>query len=192
MNPVPLPSARASTGKRRSRGFGKGAAVGLAVVIPLISLGIWAASRLGAGAERPSMIEIIRLVVVFAGIPAIVTTGGVGRLAAQASDDRGRRRAIWVAARALAMGGAAVMIVAVIPAGVIPAGPWGWVALGAVGAAIGAFAGVLLGLACSGEMPTLVELGVWPADQVGRTFEKVGRAVRRRRETAAGERPDRT
>ena len=38
------------------------------VVIPLISLGIWVANRLGMGDLQPSMIAIVRLTVLFAGV----------------------------------------------------------------------------------------------------------------------------
>lgn len=186
MSRAALPSVRTATGKRPTRGFGKGAALGVLVVIPLISLGIWTATRAGIGDQRPSMIEIVRLVVVFAGIPALATAGGVGRLAAQASAERGRGRgrgrAMWVAARAMALGGVALIVVGAIPVGAVPESEPGWVALAAIGLVAGAGGGVLLGLACAGDMPTLVELGVWPPEgTMGRTFGRV--VMRRGRET---------
>ena len=177
------PSPRTPTGKRPSRGFAKGAAVGVLVVIPLISLGIWIANRLGIGEVRAPMIGILRLTVLFAGIPIVATCGGLGRLATQASRDGGRGRACWVAGRALALGGAALIVVAAIPTEVLPESRAGWAVLAIIGAIIGAIGGVAIGLVCSGEMPTLAELGVWPADGT------MGRAMERVVSRAAGRRP---
>lgn len=153
-------SPRTPTGKRPAPGFAKGALLGVLVMIPLISLGIWIANRLGIGDQHPTMINVLRLTVVFAGLPAVLTSGGVGRLAAQASVERGR--GALVAARAMAAGGAALILVAAIPTEVIPGSHLGWGLLAGGGAIAGAIGGVVIGLVCSGEMPTLAELGMWP------------------------------
>lgn len=162
MTAVLTPSARTPTGKRPSRGFAKGTAVAALVVIPLISLGIWVAGRLGVGDLPPTLIGALRLTVLFAGIPALATCGGVGRLATEASHDGGRGRAAWVGGRTLAIGGAGLILLAAIPNGTIPGDRLGWGLLAAGGAVIGGFGGVLIGLLCSGELPTLAELGMWP------------------------------
>lgn len=192
MTATTAPSPRTRSGKRRPPGFAKGAVLGVLVMIPLISLGIWLANRLGIGEVRPTLIGVLRLVVVFAGVPAVVTAGGVGRLAAQASVDGGRTRAMWMAGSALAFGGIGAIVIGAIPNEVIPASGLGWGALAAVGALAGTLAGVAIGLVCSGEMPTLAELGMWPPEgTMGRAMDlMVRRAVRRRRRPAA-DRPDR-
>ena len=171
--------------KRPRRGFAKGAAVGALVVIPLISLAIFGVGRLGLGGERPAMIPALRLVFVFAALPGLLTAGGIGRLAAQASLDGGRPRAIWVAGRAAAIAGVGLAVVGAIPNGVIPDAHAGWAILGLAGLLAGALGGVAIGLACCGAMPTLAELGVWPQDNaVGRAAQRVvDRAMGRRRAT---------
>lgn len=136
--------------------------MGTLVVIPLISLGIWVAGRLGVGDLPPTLIAAVRLTVLFAGLPALATCGGVGRLATEACAERGRGRALWVAGRAMAAGGAGLIILAAIPTGTIPDSRLGWGLLAGGGVAIGALGGVLIGLVCSGDMPTLAELGMWP------------------------------
>ena len=160
-------------------------AVGLLVLIPLISLAIYAASQAGIGERRNGIIAIVRLVSIFVALPALATAGGVGRLAAQASLDGGRPRAMWVAARALAFGGAGLVILGAIPTEVIPAAWPGWAALAVAGMLVGALAGVVVGLVCGGPMPSLTDLGVWPHDgSVGRAVERVMRGARRRRGTS--------
>ncbi|MBK9031962.1 MAG: hypothetical protein IPL61_11655 [Myxococcales bacterium] len=180
--PGPAPgSARSRTRKRRRHSFAKGFLVGALLVIPLISLAIFAVSRLGLGGERPGIIAIVRLVTVFAVLPAVVTAGGVGRLAAQASLHGGRRRAVWVAARALAFGGAGLAIIGAMPCEVTPETWPGWVVLAAAGMVAGALAGIGVGLACGGPMPSLTDLGIWPHDgSVGRAVERVITRARRR------------
>lgn len=177
--------------KRPRRGFAKGAAVGALVVIPLISLAIFGVGRLGLGGERPSIIAALRLVFVFAALPGLLTAGGIGRLAAQASLDGGRPRAIWVAGRAAAVAGVGLAVVGAIPNGVIPDAHAGWAILGLAGLVAGALGGVAIGLACGGAMPTLAELGVWPQDNaVGRAAQRVvDRAIRRRRATTVAPTP---
>ena len=173
-----VPSQRTSTTKPAPQGFAKGAGLGALVVIPLFSLGIFIANRMGLGDQRPSMIAIVRLTVVFAGLPVVVTCGGVGRLAAQGSRHGGRWRGAWIGGRSLAVAGIALIILAAVPTEVIPGSRAGWIAL----AVVGMMGGALIGLACSGELPTLSELGMWPADGT------VGHAIDRVVNRAAGQR----
>jgi hypothetical protein len=142
--------------------FWKGAGTGILVVIPAVALGVWASARVGVTHHDAGVIECLRMTVIFAGLAATLTAGGVGRLAAEASSMGGRPRAVMVAARAMAPAGAALVIIAAIPQGDLPMAPLGWVALAAIGAIMGAAGGAVIGLACAGELPTLQELGVWP------------------------------
>jgi hypothetical protein len=142
--------------------FWKGAGTGVVVVIPLVAFAVWAAALVGITHHDDGVIACLRMTVIFAGLAAVLTSGGVGRLAAEASAEGGRPRAVMVAARAMAAGGAALTMIAAIPHGHLPTSPAGWVALAAVGAIMGAGGGAVIGLACAGELPTLQELGVWP------------------------------
>jgi hypothetical protein len=163
-------------------------AVGFLVVIPLISLAIFAAAQAGIGEYTPGVIAVVRLVSIFAGLPALATAGGVGRLAAEASLEGGRPRAMWVAGRAMAVGGAGLVIIGAIPCEVTPLDWPGWVILALVGLVVGAASGAVIGLACGGPVPSLTELGVWPQDggTLGRAVERVvTRAMRRRRASTA-------
>jgi hypothetical protein len=142
--------------------FWKGAGTGILVVLPAIALAVWASARVGVTHHDHGVIECLRLAVIFAGLAGVMTAGGVGRLAAEASAVGGRPRAILVATRTMAAAGAALIIIAAIPNGELPMSPFGWVALGVMGAIAGAGGGAVIGLACAGELPTLQELGVWP------------------------------
>ncbi len=152
--------------RRKSRvpghAFWKGAAAGLLVVIPAAAIAVYAAALVGILDHDDGLIDCLRMAVVFSGLAAVLTAGGVGRLAAAASMDGGRRRAMIAAARAMAAAGAALTLIAAIPHGGLPMTAPGWLALAATGALTGAAAGALIGLVCGGEMPTLQELGVWP------------------------------
>jgi hypothetical protein len=131
-------------------------------VIPLVAFAVWGAARVGIAHHHDGVIACLRMTVIFAGIAAVLTAGGVGRLAAEASATGGRPRAVLVGARAMAAGGAALTMIAAIPHGHLPMTPVGWIGLAVVGAIMGAGGGAVIGLACAGELPTLQELGVWP------------------------------
>jgi hypothetical protein len=142
--------------------FWKGAGTGVVVVIPAVALGVWVSARVGVTGHDAGVIECLRMTVVFAGLATVLTSAGVGRLAAAASTAGGRGRAVFVAARAMAPAGAALVMIAAIPHGDLPMSNAGWVALAVLGAITGAGGGAVIGLACAGELPTLQELGVWP------------------------------
>ena len=100
--------------------------------------------------------RMLRLAAVFAGVAAVLTAAGIGRLAAYASVDRvggGRRRAIAVAARAHAGAGVALQVIAAIPIGHMPGHSLGWLAYPVVGAVVGAGCGAAIGVVCGGAAP---------------------------------------
>ena len=153
--------------------FWKGLLTGAAIEIPLLALTVWAVAHLGVGNPEAELMRIIRLTAVFAGVAALLTAGGIGRLAAHvlvegelgAGDPaaelaRRRRRAILRAARAHAVASAGLVIIAAIPHGRLPEAPAGWLALAAGGLVSGAVAGALIGYVCSGQ--SIVQLAdVW-------------------------------
>lgn len=175
--------------------FWKGAGAGVLVVIPAVALAVWVSARVGVTHHDDGVIACLRMTVMFAGLAAVLTAGGVGRLAAEASAERGRPWAVVVAARAMAPAGAALAIIAAIPHGELPMSIAGWVALAALGAILGAGSGVMIGLACAGELPTLQELGVWPPTEwpvpIPWPFDDEDKATDAKREPApAIEKPD--
>jgi hypothetical protein len=85
----------------------------------------------------------------------VLSAGGVGRLCAQASVDRGggRLRAMWIGARTYALAGAGVILIVMIPHGGMPAEHWRWGLIAAAGAVTGSLVGMLLGAGCGGPAP---------------------------------------
>src|SRR5688572_21055413 len=95
-------------------GFTKGLLTGAAIEIPVLAATVWVLAQAGIGNPDASFMQIIRLTAAFAGIAALLTAGGIGRLAAHAAVE-GRGRSIWVAARAHAVASAGLVIIAAIP-----------------------------------------------------------------------------
>jgi hypothetical protein len=141
-------------------GFWKGMLAGVAIEVPALTAAVWVLARLGIGNAEVPVMRIMRLTSVFAGVAAIFTAGGIGRLAAYASIDCGRRRAMFVAARAHAVASAGLVVIAAIPHGQLPGRSLDWLAFPAGGLVAGAACGALIGLICGGAAP--VELAdVW-------------------------------
>ena len=172
--------------------FFKGLLAGAVIEVPLVATGVWLLARLDIGDGDATFMRILRMTALFAGIAAVLTAAGIGRLAAHASIDKigGRRHAIWIAARAHAAAGAGLVLIATIPHGNLPEQPIGWLAIPAVGAVIGAACGALLGAICGGAAP--VRIGDVMAAAIKRPSEalrqlldpedliKLGAAVRHR------------
>lgn len=149
-----LPSAPAPWG------FFKGLLTGAAIEIPALASTVWLLARAGFGDPDAGFMRIMRLTTVFVGIAALFTAGGIGRLAAYASAEGGRRRAVFVAARAHAVASAGLLIIAAIPLGHLPATSLGFIPLPLAGLVCGAVCGALIGAVCGGVAP--VGLGdVW-------------------------------
>ena len=146
-------------------GFWKGMLTGVAIEVPALTAAVWALARLGIGNPDVPVMRIMRLTTVFTGAAAIFTAGGIGRLAAYASIDGGRRRAVAVAARAHAVASAGLVLIAALPHGQLPGRSPAWLAFPAGGAVVGAACGALIGLVCGGAAP--VELAdVWSLARV--------------------------
>ena len=151
--PVTLPRAERMPSAPAPWGFWKGLLTGAAIEIPALSATVWLLARFGVGDPDAGFMQIMRLTTVFAGIAALFTAGGVGRLAAYASADGGRRRAVFVAARAHAVAGAGLAIIAAIPQGHVPATSLGFIPIAIAGMACGAICGALIGAVCGGVAP---------------------------------------
>jgi hypothetical protein len=143
--------------------FWKGLATGAAIEIPLLAGTVWMLARLGIGNPDVELMQIVRLTAVFAGVAALLTAGGVGRVAADAIVDTGgdRRRAIFRAMRAHAAAGAGLVLIAAIPHGRLPEEPWHWLAFAGAGLLSGALAGTLIGFVCSSQVPIVQLADVW-------------------------------
>ncbi len=139
-------------------GFFKGLLSGLVIEVPALAAGVWILARLGVGDPAVPFMRIMRLTTVFAGVAALLTAGGVGRLTAYASIEKGggRRRAMVVGARAHAAAGAGLVLIAVIPHGNLPDRGLLWLLIPIVGAAIGAVCGAAIGAVCGGAAPVRI------------------------------------
>jgi hypothetical protein len=162
---------------------------GAAIEVPVLSMTVWILAQLGAGNADAPIMRVIRLTTVFAGVAAVFTAGGIGRLSAYAALEGGRRRATYVAARAHAVASVVLVMIAAIPQGQLPEHPVSWLAFAAGGVVSGAASGALIGLVCGGTAP--VELAdVWslarkPSEALlgwldPRELVRLGAAVRHR------------
>jgi hypothetical protein len=129
--------------------FFKGFLTGAAIEIPLIAATVWLAARFGVGNRSVGFMPIMRLAAVFAGVAALFTAGGIGRLAAYTTVEKGRRQAIIVAARTHAIAMTGLVVIAAIPHGVEFRG-LGWLVLPGLGLVSGAICGAVIGSVCTG------------------------------------------
>jgi hypothetical protein len=130
--------------------FWRGAAVGIVVAIPLVIATAFALSRLGIGDPGVSFSRAIRFALVFAAVPAVITAGGVARVAGRAALVRGRERvmtAVKVGAAAFAPAGVGLLVLTVVPLGILPEQSWRWIWLAFAGGLAGAAAGAAIGRA---------------------------------------------
>lgn len=155
-------------------GFFKGLLTGAVIEVPVIAAGVWLLARLGIGDADATYMRMLRLTTVFAGIAALFTAAGIGRLAAHASVDKigGRRHAMAVAARAHAAAGAGLVLIASIPHGHLPDRALGWIAIFAMGGLAGAAIGAAIGAVCGGASP--VRIG----DVMAAAIKRPGEALR--------------
>lgn len=133
--------------------FSKGVLTGAAIEVPLLAFTVWGLAQLGVGDPDVPLMHVMRLTTVLAGVAALITAGGIGRLAASVSVERGRRHAVFVAARAHAMASMGLVLIAAIPHGHLPSSHWQWVGLASAGLVPGATCGALIGIVCSGVTP---------------------------------------
>lgn len=162
---------------RRPWAFTKGFIAGAVVVIPAIAATVWVLAKLGMGDPELRLLTSIRVSTLFIGIAAVLTAGGVGRLAAQAATEHGAtpRRPLVVACRAFACAGAGLTVIAAIPFGHLPEHWPGFVVIALAGAATGALCGLVIGAVCGGAAPIgltdVMALARWPTDALRALLE---------------------
>ncbi len=151
------PAAQAGDPKPPRWGFTKGFLVGLVIEVPALAAAVWVLAQLGIGDPTVGFMRLLRFTTVFAGLAAVLTAAGIGRLAAHASvqGSGGRRRAAFVAARAHAVAGAGLILIAAIPHGHLPEVRSHWAYLMAAGAVCGALCGGAIGVVCGGASNAL-------------------------------------
>jgi len=152
---VPSVSTRVPAAFPPRWAFFKGLLTGAVIEVPALAVGVWLLGRLGIGNRNVPFMHLLRLSAVFAGVAAVLTAGGIGRLAAHASIDKigGRRHAMFVAARAHAAASAGLLIIAIIPHGHLPHRGPVWLLIPMVGVAVGIVCGAAIGVVCGGAAP---------------------------------------
>lgn len=162
--PMPRPTTRSSreipVGRPRWA-FSKGVLVGAAIEVPAITAAVWVIAQLGVGDPEVGFFRMMWLTAVFAGVAALFTAGGIGRLAASVVMERGRKRAVFQAARAHAIAGAGLVLIAVIPHGNVPSARLDWIWVAALGLIPGALCGATIGWVCSSVTPLVGFSDVW-------------------------------
>ncbi|HUS65454.1 MAG TPA: hypothetical protein VMZ28_12970 [Kofleriaceae bacterium] len=129
--------------------FLKGAVLGLVVLLPLAALACYLLAQIGIGDPDASYTQIISFVAVFGGLPAIVSAGGVGRVAARTAVAPRRGGTGWsilVAAAACTVIGAGVVILSVVPLGEVPTARDRWLWITGFGGGAGLVCGIMIGL----------------------------------------------
>jgi hypothetical protein len=155
---VPSVSARVPAAFPPRWAFFKGLLTGAVIEVPALAAGVWVLGRLGIGNRSAPFMHLLRLSAVFAGVAAVLTAAGIGRLAAHASVDKvgGRRHAIFVAARAHAAASAGLLLIAVIPHGHLPERGPVWLLVPVIGIAVGLVCGAAIGAVCGGAAPVRI------------------------------------
>jgi hypothetical protein len=127
-----------------------GGVLGVALAVPLLSLGIFALTqKLGFGPLVAPLDEIFWISLVFSGLPAFVAGGGVARTVAHRGAERADMtlgRALGLGAATMAVGGVGLALLAAVPLGALPDDPRHWAPVGVVGLAAGAVTGLALSL----------------------------------------------
>jgi len=138
-------------------GFWKGLLAGAAIEVPAFAFAVWLLGFTGIGAAHVGFLPIVRVTAELAGVAALLTAGGIGRLAADASVEGGRHRAVVVSMRAHAAAGMGLMLIATIPHGNLPdRGPL-WAVILLAGLVPGALCGAIIGSICGSS--TSIDLG---------------------------------
>jgi hypothetical protein len=131
--------------------FVRGAITGLVLAVPATAAVVYLLSRHGIGGDATApFARVIAFTAVFAGLPALLSAGGIGRVAARAATGNVRRPLAAAILAAMLPFGAAVaglVFLTIVPLGALPATAEDW--------AIAAGAGVGAGIACG------VVLGLW-------------------------------
>jgi hypothetical protein len=130
--------------------FLRGAIVAMMVALPATAGAAMFLSSIDVGGDPLAPFErVLAFAAVFAGVPALISIGGVGRLAARASAFAPRRRtaaAISAALPACGAIGAGLTILTLVPLGAVPASTEDWALAAGAGVVAGFVPGAILGL----------------------------------------------
>lgn len=134
--------------------FFKGLIVGAIVEVPAFTGALW---WLGQQKLLPAseFMHLLRLTATFAGVAAILTAGGVGRVAANASirGRGGRLRSTYVAAATHAVAGIGLAVIAAVAGELFTPAQTSWIWTSVAGVFAGAVCGALVGVTCGGPSP---------------------------------------
>ena len=128
--------------------FIKGALLGFVAGIPLFAGLAYALTLLGLRGFSVSFEYAFTTVAALCSIPLILSAGGVGRLAARAAiapERGGLTASVIAAARALAVAGVGITLIALIALGGFPQEPRAWALASGFGLVGGAALGALIG-----------------------------------------------
>jgi hypothetical protein len=131
----------------------QGGLLGLVLLVPAAALAVHALARIGIGDRFVGLGRALRMAVLFASLPALLSGIGLGRVAARAAiapgaPPRGRRRGIAAAARTGVFAGIGLVVVTAIPLGRLPDEPLRWLWYAAAGGVAGALCGAAIGAVC--------------------------------------------
>jgi hypothetical protein len=130
--------------------FWIGGLLGVALGLPLTTLALTAlAERMRFGRLDATQAQIGILALIFAGLPAFLTGGGVGRLVAHRIAEAPKPstgRAVGIGALAMAAGGIGIAVLCAVPLGGLPDRSTRWWPLAAAGALCGALCGAAIGV----------------------------------------------
>jgi O-antigen/teichoic acid export membrane protein len=129
--------------------FWLGAFASVAMGLPIVSFALFMlAQRVGIGDPTASLAHILTLAGIFAGVPTLLSGGGVARLVAHrlVEQKRSMWRGLAIATAAMSLVGVAMTTLVAVPLGGMPDRPVQWAPIFAVGLAIGAVTGLAVGL----------------------------------------------
>ena len=123
--------------------------------MPLAAVAVHELGRHGLLPRPAPLVHLLRLAAVFAALPAALSAGGVGRVAARDPlrlPPVGRLGSALRCAARFAPAGAGMVLLTAVAARSAPGQPAGWIWLAGGGAAAGLATGALIGLAAGGRM----------------------------------------
>lgn len=128
--------------------FVVGGLAAVALATPVLSAGIYGlTSHLGWGIRRPGLEEILVIALIFSGLPALFTGGGVARFVAHRMAESNAptlRTAMLRGAATFAVAGVGLALLTAMPLGVLPMRVQTWWPLGLLGLVAGAITGAAL------------------------------------------------
>ena len=120
--------------------------VALVLGLPLLATTVYLLGQLGI-CSAESFRRDLRFTALFAGLPALLTAGGVGRLAARRVIDGGQLMAsLRTGAITYATASMGLIVLVAVPIGGLPEEPLRWSWLLVAGATSGALVGAVIGL----------------------------------------------